>query len=696
MSAWNLLYEILYPGETLYKDITSIATSRNLSISRYMCGSSHKSAISTASITLLRGTTEAKVNLQQSVFSMLMDAKANGDLVHFRLYDRTLGSYIFRGIVDTSNLSLAAGVKIDELTLEVENYLKLLDDDIETEIEFPDIDLYDSEGNLNEGAYVFNPSDPANSLIVKLLMLRGFGPSDIDFANSVQILDRIPRFVYSPDKAKSYRNRIDTILYEYNAVLDQTDSGKFIIRSLKHDNPVASRTVAYSLSNKMKLSGGNNLNDGVKVVWSELDVRIGATIYQASVTPTYDGSGVVVDEGEEVQPLGYWPETGDIEEIYYDFKADFLDREYYTKLSRLKNEDLSLITVRNAEYELMADPQIQEVTALREIHPLKARVVLYNSDATQKRYIRLFNMIGTALYRKKNNYTTYPETARKPEEYESEFIYSKDASDAFGSNRKLLMTYGDNKYSWTEFGSRVQVGEIVNARVKNSVVSALVLITSVKWSKVNPNTWRNDVSAIGISAYNALSSKNTSVLTGRGTQDGSDGQTTKTVIQYALGDENGPILDSDYAIGEGDEETGWQLGEESYLVGEESWSYTTPTPALGQYVWMRIGTYNPSIENWPAPTSWQYTRLTGRDSRTITVVSSADVIPTTSRGIPKIASIRFTALLQNISISLASDITWTCTDLGVTLTHVDGDIYSVDLDTSDVTATSFYVMAEIG
>lgn len=836
---WSLKYEILYAGETVYKDISSIAMSRNLSISRYMCGSSFKSAISTANISLTRGTA-TRYALQQEVFTKLMEAKLAHEMVYFRIYDISIASYIFKGVVDTGNLSMSAGVKPDEFSIEVENFLKLLDDDIETHVEFPLGDI-ENEGEIAEGAYVFNGSDPANSLIIKLLLLRGFSVSDIDLANSYQILDRIPRFVYDPDKKKTYRNRIDTILYEYNAVLDQTDSGKFIIRPMKFDSPVASRTVAYQIENKMKLSGGDNQNDGIKLTWSELALMKNATVYQASVTPTYDADGVVLDEGEKVEPLGYWPATGDIEDIYYEFKADFLDREYYTSQSRLKNEDLSLIAVKDMQYELMADDDIVEVEEQREVYPLKAKILFYDQNSTDAQYIRLFNVLGTALYRKKNNTPVYPSTAKKTYEYVSEYIFNKQAADAFGSNQVLLTSYGDNKYSWTETGARVQVGTIVNARVKNSSISAIVLVTSVKWSLVNTETWKNEVSAIGISAFNALVSKDSSSVPGRGPVDGTPGQTTKTVIQYALGDTTGPIEVPDYVIGQKTGEViDWELGTESYLIGEEEWTYTIPVPAEGEYVWMRIGFYNPATENWP--TSWEYTRITGdigpqgpqgtgvslvteyylatdldtgvttetagwnttmqpltlvnkylwnyekitfsdessqntipviigvygdtgRSINAITeyylatseatgitretagwtptmqtttptnkylwnyekidwsagttptyvdpmiigvhgetgesalgidVIASASVIPTTSRGVPKIASVKYTALLKNITISLASDIDWTCSDPEVTLYPVEGDIYSVNILTTEVSTDSFYVIATIG
>jgi len=52
--------------------------------------------------------------------------------------------------------------------------------------------------------------------------------------------------------------------------------------------------------------------------------------------------------------------------------------------------------------------------------------------------------------------------------------------------------------------------------------------------------------------------------------------------------------------------------------------------------------------------------------------------------------------LKNITISLASDIDWTCSDPEVTLYPVEGDIYSVNILTTEVSTDSFYVIATIG
>lgn len=85
----------------------------------------------------------------------------------------------------------------------------------------------------------------------------------------------------------------------------------------------------------------------------------------------------------------------------------------------------------------------------------------------------------------------------------------------------------------------------------------------------------------------------------------------------------------------------------------------------------------------------------GSSAKAVIINYDSDGLPVTSRGVPKISSIRFTLSLQNLLITQASDVSWVCSDPEVTLVSVPGDIYSVDLDTSEVSVDSFTVTATV-
>lgn len=78
----------------------------------------------------------------------------------------------------------------------------------------------------------------------------------------------------------------------------------------------------------------------------------------------------------------------------------------------------------------------------------------------------------------------------------------------------------------------------------------------------------------------------------------------KMIIQFALGDSSAPF-DTGWTLGQDE----WEIGQDDWVVGQDTWVDNPPTPGEGQYVWQRVGYYNPSTETWPS--DWKITRSTG-------------------------------------------------------------------------------------
>lgn len=83
----------------------------------------------------------------------------------------------------------------------------------------------------------------------------------------------------------------------------------------------------------------------------------------------------------------------------------------------------------------------------------------------------------------------------------------------------------------------------------------------------------------------------------------------------------------------------------------------------------------------------------GADAKGVALLASSVTIPTTSRGVPKISTITFTAQLQNIVIP-AGGLVWTTSQPGLTLTAIDD--YSVSFAVADVTVDSLTVQVSDG
>jgi hypothetical protein len=152
---------------------------------------------------------------------------------------------------------------------------------------------------------------------------------------------------------------------------------------------------------------------------------------------------------------------------------------------------------------------------------------------------------------------------------------------------------------------------------------------------------------------------------------------TVTVVQYSLGGPEGPT-DQSYEIGEDD----YSIGEDDWILGEDGWTNSVPTPGLGQYVYMRVGSYAPPNESWP--TIWRVTRLTGEPARGIRLEASSYTIEFSGRGVLRSGNITLRAQLQNLP---STGITWT--SLNATL--LDVDAVTKTLDVTSITAESFTV-----
>jgi hypothetical protein len=610
-----------------------------------------------------------KLTLQNYVMNQLLTAKNNIEVVKFRM----TGIDTFYGKVDLGSLSQTNKKIPGYISLECEDNTYLLDEEMDTSFEYPD-----NDDLTDEGWAVFDPDNPAESIIHLRLFDAGYTLTDIDEDASDTISTVIKRIVYDSDDGRTYRDLLDTLLMECGAVLDTTDEGKIYIKNLKQTTVVADRVVEKFLnSDGIKTKGGDWQNDGYEITWSSLAVKTGATVYNASLSDERDDYGDLI--GEEIASGAYWPESGNEEDVYQEFEATFLDSEYYTGTTALQNDDLSLISVKNGQFNVIKDSDIIIANNPPDIYPLKGRILFYNKNTVDSAYLKALDFEGDALYRYKLNKDTFPTTATNPKEYTTEFVYSYALAEELANYLHKFNTYGDLSHTWAEDNITTPMFQIVQLSPVNTAISTLAMVVSTKKTYPAPNVVRRTNTAIGVTAFNSEPTKRRSKLKGATpTNTGEAGTNgTVSVVQYALGTETAPY-ESNSVVGD-DYDT---VGDDYATLGIDSvWSYTAPTPGDGEYLWKREGTYTP-----PATFSSSFveTRVTADPVRSITLKSSTLTIPTTSRGVPKISIVTLTALLQNLTVP-DDGLTWTCSQGTLALTTVSD--YSVsfvpDSDTND-------------
>jgi hypothetical protein len=677
---WNINYELFFPDDTEWTDITSLVDSRKTEINKNGISSSLKSAIDTCSIQIKYKDDKSK-DLQSSIMAKLLSAKNALQTVKFR----KSGIDTFLGKVDLGSLSQTNSKIPGWITLECEDYTYPLYENADTSFEFP------SNDDLSDvGWAVFDPSNPSESIIHQILFLAGYSIDDIDSEISDTISDVIKRIVYDSTDEEEYIDLIDTILMEHCAVLDITGEGKLYVKLLKKDTYTSTRDVSSFLASKgIKSKGGDYQKDGIKLTWSTLKVGNDVMLYNADISDSMDDDNNII--GEEVEPREYWPEGGNEEDVWQEFDATFLDTPYYTKKSKIKNKDLSLISVKNAYIEVSKDLDIILANNPPDIEPLRARVLYFNKNYDDSKFIKAFNIMGDALYRFKSNEYTSPTTAKNPEEYVSERIYDSTQASNFCSWLFLFRTYGDISHTWTEDNINVNMFDVLTVAAPGTEISTLGMVVSIKKTYPAPNIIRREITAIGVTAFNSQPIKKRSILSpGTITTEGPTGPSGNiTVIEYALGDADAPYV-SGYVVGD----DSCTLADDSESVGiESSWSTVQPTISVGEFVWMRQGSYLPPEVY---PSSFVVTRLTGADSYGISLNSSSITIPTTSRGVVKddASDIVVSALLKNIP----SDTTvwWTVVPgNAVTLLGTENLSRTIDVSTLLDGTLSFYLVAPV-
>lgn len=186
-----------------------------------------------------------------------------------------------------------------------------------------------------------------SEIVAALLLDAGYTAYDvsgIDVADD-RVLDA---FVAEADKSKTYRQYIDTLLFEAPGyVLDFTPSGSARIVRIPWDDTVSSiRTIDNPMNaNGIQIKSAYLKEDGVKVKWSSLKWGEHMPLWRDSIDAQWDADyGDFV--GEWIKMNRYWPENGELVPAFMEFSTEWLDTPYLRRDTRLQNEDLSIIMAK--------------------------------------------------------------------------------------------------------------------------------------------------------------------------------------------------------------------------------------------------------------------------------------------------------------------------------------------------------------
>lgn len=563
---FNFTYELSFDEKANWTDITGFIDSRQTQIEKPAMSGEFKSSVGTCSfqVSYKKGIGD-QMERHAALFASLVEAKMSNSRVWFHLLRNN--NAIFTGTVDLSGLSQDVSNRPEWIQLTAYDNIRLLDENMKTAFEFcPDPFLYrDKDGNevvyhSDDGKWYYknstieykgtrypmfkldtlwpvfkcDASDVSDDIVVQILLSQGWELSDINFAASEPILTSDGQSLrrsfapYDPGKSeRTARNYLDSLLHDNLAYLTTDGDGRFVVKRYKMTESKLSniKGIARYLKNSRKLNIGGAIwnKDGIKLTWASLSAmkaKVYDASFSASISYGTDADGNETDElvqgGYDMPGHTYWPETGDLEEVWFDFSSDWLDRQYLCRITSKRNEDMMLMSTKNLDIDAQREPDI--VLAELDggasdnptIMPLRMRTLFYNNSSAAKKFTR-YKVYADCLYRAKVNTMVCPEMSEDYDEYTSEFIFSEENASEYARGMYNLRHYGSMVYKWVQ-KEEVNPGDIWVVSPKDTNISTKVFVTNVTITFENGETWYT-VDALGVSAYNSepLAKKSISV-----------------------------------------------------------------------------------------------------------------------------------------------------------------------------------------
>lgn len=508
---YSLLYRYSKDNGTTWTDISEAVDSRETKITQSLCTNNFTSAKDSVTFTLPATNLVVKNQLVADLLGnddllfeiyipspsqVLWDAKDvewDGNKVLWK--GRNIG---FTGYIDRSSVNLKSYPLPTALTLTAYDVsFLMLDEKVDQ--------------------HVLLENKTVTEIVHTLLGMAGYSYDSSAIASGEEVT--LEAFVIDKDKAKTYRQYIDTLLFEVGGyVLDFMPNGVARIFRLPWDDAVqAVRSIDNPMGdNGISIKSAWMQNDGVRLTWSTLSWS-GAdqVLWRDSIQRQVDSSGLLT--GETIHNGRYWPDGGEITPAYMNYSADLLDTPYLTRESRKKNEDLAIIMAKNvyayiqatrngspytfpvpAGYPVPADFQADpyNFTSNPMIWPLKAWWLLYNNSGSDVN-LQFFTVKGMALYRSKLN-TLETAGSSKPKEYESTYIYDASQAQRFLDFYWHFLQTSRFSMTWSEPYIDEDLGDVVEMTQKGMPYTQDAVIVAKTMQFINENIPVISYSAVGV------------------------------------------------------------------------------------------------------------------------------------------------------------------------------------------------------
>lgn len=403
---------------TVWHDVSSLLVKDSLRITRKAMTEERKSSLNLCSFTLFFN--EVLYNaIEGYIEKLLVRVHEDDDLV-------------FLGQADP--VADISWTKLDdkpEITIEAVDWSICLDKKIMQSAAYP-------AAVDGPAFFIFRRDNLQMSILYLLLELCGVADRIDRDAPDIDV--QIKHISWTKGE-KTYRDIIDTLLYEYSFCL-KSDGDKITWFRTAHFSEKYPEVIEGSdIIGSISKSRSYESFDGINILWPKTRVEEDALLWRGNL-PIGDTSNP--RPGEPIASGDYWPEDADIIEIWQDYGTEYLDTEYLSGKNRLKNSDISLISssgwyIEDKKDEGVALDPIDGRDAVYEAH--RARLRYKNSSEEVKR-LYYSNIYGKALVRYQSMQTSTPPDATDPMVYDSSYIYSIDNAERLAASLRIFQTEG--------------------------------------------------------------------------------------------------------------------------------------------------------------------------------------------------------------------------------------------------------------
>lgn len=406
--------------DSAWHDISGLYVPSSLTMQRSGINSERKSSVTSCSFTLY---------FNERLYNAIISCE---DEIPVRISDGE-HNIIFDGQMDpVISTSWRTPEEAASFSIECVDFSVKLDEYITQSASYPSV--------VGSTAFwIYNPEDKSMSILYRILELVGLS-NRID-KNAPAIMQQIKHIAWNSGNT-TYRTVIDSLLSDYGWVM--LIRGKKITFAQTAFSEIGNvdEITADDIIGQISKDKTYIVANGVSVSWPKTKIMENALLWRGNL-PIGDTSNP--RPGEPIAQGDYWPEDSDIIETWMDYGTDYLDVDWLEGKTRLKNDEITLISSSDwilsdsKDDEVVIDPVSDSFDVVYEA--LRARL-RYKNTADEPKRLYWSQINGKALIKTHKIKTVTPEGATNPEEWETSYIYDQTSAERLAQIRYMWLKKG--------------------------------------------------------------------------------------------------------------------------------------------------------------------------------------------------------------------------------------------------------------